>query len=122
MKRYHKKVYYPDSSKVDLEGFIKGLEGLAWQYSRHTLENLKYRSYNTKDILLYIKDLKLDYNDIFEYYADDTGIKKVVFKIDYKGLFDLCLVISGSKKIITIYINSKNDNHDTLDRGLYVKN
>lgn len=121
MKRYHIKVYYPNSAKKSLRAFTEALQSRAWQYSRHALENLKYRSYNVKDILLYIKGLKLDSNEIFEFYSDNTGIKKAVFKIDYKGIFDLCIVISDKKKIVTIYINSKNDNHDTLDRGLYVK-
>jgi len=121
MKRYHCKVFYPDNAKARLRSFTEALQGLTWQYSRHTLQNLKYRSYNVKDILLYIKDLKLDSKDIFEYYADNTGIKKAVYKIDYKGLFDLCIVISDIKNIVTIYINSKNDNHDTLNKNLYVK-
>jgi len=122
MKRYHKKVYIPDNDIKKLQGFTCILNNKKWLYSKHSIDNLKYRTYNIKEILLYIRDLYLDYKDIFEYYTGDKGdIQKAVYKVDYKGLFDLCLVISDNKTIVTIYINVKGDNHDTLDKGLYVK-
>jgi len=122
MKRYHKKVFYPNNAKAKLTYFTEALQGLTWQYSKHCIDNLKYRSYNIKDILLYIKDLKLDTKDIFEYYKNDMGIYKVCYRINFSKNIDLILVIDKNKTIITIYINGVNDNHFTLNKGLYVKN
>jgi len=121
MLRYHKKVYIPIEDIKKLQDFTCNLNGITWQYSAHAIDNLKYRAYNIKDILIYIKDLQLDYKDIFEYYKDNGNIQKAVYRVDYKGLYDLCLVISDNKMLVTIYINVKNDNHDTLDKNLYVK-
>jgi len=103
-----------------LKDFTCQLNVIKWQYTRHTLDNIKWRLYNIQDILLYIKALQLDYNDIFEYYASDNGtISKACYRVNYKGLFDLILVISSEKNIVTIYVNSQGDNHETLDKGIY---
>lgn len=121
MNRYHKKVYIPDNIKSKLEPFTDRLNSLNWQYSRHCIDNLKYRCYNIKDILSFIKNLKLNYKSIFEVYADDNNkIKKVCYRVEYKS-FDIILVINKNKKIITIYINTKNDKHITLNKNLYVR-
>ena len=123
MKRFHKKVYFPNNAEQKLQELTAYLnKQKSWFYSQHCLDNLKYRVNNAKEILLYIKDLQLNYKDIFEYYEDNTGIKKAVYKIDYKKIFDLCLVVSEYKKIVTIYVNSKGDNHATLKKELYVSN
>ena len=123
MKRYHKKVYIPNSDIKKLQDFTCKLNGIAWKYSRHSIDNLKWRTYDIKDILNYIKALQLDYEAIFEYYKDNRGdIIKAVYRVDYRGLYDLILVISDIKSLITIYINAKNDNHNTLNKNLYVRN
>lgn len=123
MNRYHKKVYFPNNAGQKLQAFTDRLNNIEnWSYSRHSIDNLKYRVNNIKDILVYLKNLKLDSEQIFEYYEENTEIKKAVYKIDFQGVYDLCLVISDVKNIITVYVNSKGDNHTTLNRGLYVKN
>ena len=122
MKRYHKKVYIPDRDIRRLQGFTCKLNAMFWQYTKHSIDNIKHRAYNIKDILFYIKALQLDYNDIFEYYASDNDdIIKAVYRVNYKDLYDLCLVISDKKTLVTIYINAKNDNHDTLNKNIYSK-
>jgi len=95
---------------------------LGWQYSAHAIDNLKYRAIDNRAILLHIKGLTLSASDVFEYYTGDKGdIIKAVYRVDYRGFFDLCIVISKEKNIVTIYINTKNDNHDTLDKNIYQK-
>ena len=123
MNRFHEKVYFPDNARQKLKVFTDRLNSIDnWSYSRHSIDNLKYRVNNIKGILVYLKNLKLNSEQVFEYYEDITGIKKAVYKIDFQGIYDLCLVISDVKNIITIYINSKGDNHSTLNKGLYVSN
>jgi hypothetical protein len=121
MNRYHIKVYIPANIKSQLKSFTDNLNTKKWLYSRHSIENLKYRNYNIKEILFFVKDLKLDYKNIFEIYTDDKNyIIKVCYRIKYKN-FDIILVINKDKKIITIYTNAKNDKHYTLNKTLYNK-
>lgn len=119
--RFHKKVYIPKEDFKRLQDMTCQLNKLNWQYSKHCLNNLKWRSYNIKDILLYIKNLTLDYKDIFEYYIDNKNIVKICYRVNYINGLDLILVVSNRKEIITIYINTSNDDHITLNKNLYIQ-
>jgi hypothetical protein len=121
MRRYHIKVYLPDNIKGKLKGFNDYLNTICWQYSEHCLDNIKHRIYNMEDILLFISQLNLDDKDIFELYTDDNDdIIKVCYRIRH-DIFDLIIVISKNKKIITIYTNSKDDEHITLNKNIYAR-
>jgi len=121
--RYHKKVFFPDNQTENLISFTYKLNSMNWRYTSHCLDNLKLRALDLKQLLYWIKTgLKLDYNDIFEYYTDDRGnIIKVCYRIDYNKAVDIILVIGSQKQIITIYYNSKSDEHFTLKENLYSK-
>jgi hypothetical protein len=123
MLRYHKLVYIPEEHISKLQNITDILNTMQWAYSNHTLDNLKYRAIRIEDILYFIKSLKLLASSIFEYYTDDNGkILKACYRITYTDNIDLILVISKSKEIITIYTNTKDDEHFTLDTSLYIKN
>lgn len=117
MKRYHKKIYFPDTEK--LQNLNIRLNALAWRYSEHCLDNIKYRSLNLKRVLSFISELELKSQDIFEYYRLNDDIIKVCYRIKYNDNIDIILVISQDKKIITIYYNSADDEHFTLRKNLY---
>ena len=118
MQRYHKKIYFPDKEK--LVNFTNKLNLLNWQYSKHCLKNLKYRVINMQSLLKYIKTLKLNYDDVFEYYKENNKIIKACYRISWNE-FDFILVLSENKNIITIYINAKNDSHETLKENIYCR-
>ena len=121
LKRYHIKVYFPESDKASLLSFTNRLNILEWRYTSHSLDNLKYRVGDIQSLLSYIKDLTLSYSQIFEYYKIDTSyILKACYRIAYKD-FDFILVLSEDKNIVTIYINSKDDKHDTLRKEIYCR-
>jgi hypothetical protein len=121
MQRYHKKVYFPESDKDKLISFTDRLNTLKWGYTSHSLDNIKNRVVNTYALLSYIKWLVLSYKQIFEYYKADNGdIIKACYRIEYKD-FDFILVLNAFKGIVTIYINSKGDNHETLQENLYCR-
>jgi hypothetical protein len=123
MKRYHKDVYIPEAGKRSLEALTDVLNTLKWTYSKHVLDNLKYRSINMEAILLFIKNTRLQAKDIFEYYIDDKSIiYKVCFRLSFASGTDIILVLSNMKNIVTLYMNEKNDMHYTLNKSLYVKN
>lgn len=123
MLRYHKKVYFKFEDTKRLETFTGLLNVKQWAFSSHCLDNLKYRDVDVEAILLFIKNLKLKYEDIFEFYTDDKGeLLKLCYRIKFNKTIDIILVISAEKKIITIYENSANDLHYTLNESLYQKN
>lgn len=122
MNRYHKKVYISEQHKKQLELLTYHLNTLKWRYTSHCLDTLKYRTIKLEDILLFIKDLKLNDKDIFEYYTDyQNNIIKLCYRIQYTKGMDLILIIGQFKNIITIYLNTAEDNHITLNKNLYVK-
>jgi hypothetical protein len=120
MLRYHKEVYFPNNSAQTIGALCDYLNQQEWRYTAHSIDNIKLRVINIEDLLYFIKDLKLDYNKVFEFYADDKqNILKFCYRFNYKKLYDVILVISDNKELITIYINSINDRHDTLKKYLY---
>jgi len=116
MKRYHKNVYF--KHETELKEFNVNMNIKKWKYSSHALKNLQYRVIDNLSILTFIKGLVLNEKDIFEYYIIDNKIDKVCYRIEYIYC-DIILIVSKQKCIITIYLNSKNDNHNTLKTELY---
>jgi hypothetical protein len=119
--RYHKKVYFSEQDIIKLKDLTDILNNKCWHATGHCLDNLKYRSIRPDDILLFIKDLKLQAENIFEYYTDEKNITKICYRISYINGLDLILVISNTKELITIYINTADDEHITLDKTLYTQ-
>ena len=122
MYRYHKDVYIPEADKITLEAFTSGLNNKKWQYSGHAIDNLKLRYIGITEVLLFVKGLTLQASDIFEYYKDNAGhITKACYRVKYTAGIDIILILSDVKNIITIYTNTSDDLHVTLDKNLYVK-
>jgi len=123
MLRYHKDVYIPEVDKIRLVVSTDILNGLKWRFTPHCIDNLTVRTIRQEDILLFIKDLKLQAVDIFEYYINEYNrIIKICYRIPYTQNMDIILIISDEKNIITVYMNEKEDNHITLNKNLYVRN
>jgi len=121
MNRYHIKTGFNTGHIEIIKNIIDDLNKKVWHYSGHCLENLKNRIIDTKNLLLFIKDLKLKYGQVFEYYSDNNNIIKLCYRIAWKPGLDIILVLGQDKKIITIYLNDENDNHVTLKKELYNK-
>lgn len=121
MERYHKKVHFPVEDSNRLESFTDSLNSGSLNYSSHCLDNIKHRAIDLEGVLLFIKNsLKFDCGQIFEYYkAEGDIIEKVCYRANYGGFIDLILVIGKGRKIVTIYLNSAEDNHETLNNQLY---
>ena len=119
--RYHKKVYMPDTDIKKLNALVDTLNGKNWRYSIHAINNIKYRTYDIKNTLLYIKGLKLEAENIFEYYTEADAIIKICYRIPYINGMDIIIVVSDKKELITIYLNPCNDLHDTLDKNIYTQ-
>jgi len=123
MLRYHKKVYIDPLDVERLKLFTKRLNSLDWSYTGHCLDNIKSRTIDLEGLLLFIKGIILDYKDIFEFYKEEKSqdIIKVCYRIEWLDDLDIILVLGKDKQIITIYLNSRTDEHFTLKEELYTK-
>lgn len=119
--RYHKEVYFSDKHKEDIIKLTYILNNKPFRYTAHCLNNAKIRILNLEQLLYYIKnELKLNSEDIFEFYTDaEQNIYKLCYRFTFSKVFDVILVIGLNKEIITIYINSADDKHETLRRQKY---
>ena len=120
MNRYYKKVYMPDTIKRQLKTFNDSLNAFKFKYTPHSIDNIKNRCYDIKSMLYFISNLILSDEDIFEVYEFDNTIVRACYRIEYKDC-DIILVLNEDKTIITIYANSKEDNHITLNKNLYAR-
>ena len=50
-----------------------------------------------------------------------TKLKKIAFRWSYSSSHDICVVVSSDGRIITCWLNNKNDVHSTLDRAKYCR-
>lgn len=117
MTRYHKNIFFPDLK--DLPAIVNKLNSLKWKLSFHSFDRLLEKSKDIESIGYFIKNLILNEENIFEYYKDNTGIFKVVFRINFDKERDLILVLNTDKNIVTVYYNNVADNHKTLDKEIY---
>ena len=69
-------------------------------------------------------EIATDEIKIFEAKISNTGnIEKIAFRVNYTpdDYFDLCMVmlLDGKNTIKTVWLNAKNDKHNTLDADKY---
>jgi hypothetical protein len=120
MGRYHKLVYTEPKHWQRLEALTEQLNNVKWQYTEHCLDHIKSRAVDLEGLLRYVKGLRLEAGQIFEYYLDDKGEPiKICYRINWLKNLDIILIIGINKQIITIYINSREDLHYTLKQELY---
>jgi len=120
MERYHIKTGFTQEDISLLKDYTDNLNFLDWNYTKHCLDNIKYRCINLESILLFIKSSKLKIESIFEFYKINNIIEKACYRLPYSKDSDIILVIGENKQIITIYLNAINDNHITLNKDLYI--
>lgn len=118
MKRYHKEVFFPEQYLGKLEILTEELNTKDWKFTKHCLDNLMYRAIDMENLLKHIKESELNPNDIFEFYMLDEEVNKVCYRVAY-DIYDYILVLNKDKTIITIFINSKEDKHQGLDKKIY---
>lgn len=117
--RYHIKTGFNKDDITSLRLANNRLNALDWQYSRHCLDNLKHRVIDLRQVLEFIKGVNLDFSQVFEYYSEAQGITKVCYRINFNQYYDLILVLTLEKKIVTIYLNSVGDEHISLKKEIY---
>lgn len=51
----------------------------------------------------------------------NNAVAKLVFRLQYSNQYDLCIVVNPDGLVRTVWLNSKNDTHKTLDTKKYFK-
>jgi len=121
MNRYHIKVYSTPEHKNAIVVLTNKLNTMDWAYSRHCTDNIKHRAIDMASVLMFIKRLKLNDADVFEYYFDNDIPVKMCYRVQYNAGIDLILVVSNTKCLVTIYMNTHDDKHYTLNRSQYAR-
>ena len=105
----------------------KNLKDENLELSYHIISRLgecdRKHSYTASDLLRCVKGLKNSPSAPFEVEIECLPnavivITKYVVRITFNRFQDLCVAIRGNK-IITAWLNSKNDNHKTVDLSKY---
>lgn len=122
MLRYHKQVFFDARDSQSLQAFTNRLNGLDWRYSCHSIDSIKDRAIDLEGLLLFIKDIQLNADQIFEYYIAEKSrdIIKACYRINWLKDVDIILCLEKDKKIISIWLNSVEDKHETLRKELYI--
>jgi hypothetical protein len=126
--RYHKEVGFDQDHQQDLIDLIHKFNGTKrYGRTKHAFHRLNER-FDYISILNYLANkVEFHYGQVFEYYVkqDSNLISKVCFRIEYPTspyeTQDLILVLTRQKDIVTLYINTTDDNHRTLKRELYTE-
>lgn len=102
--------------------------------SEELIENLKtvYMSYHAKQRFIQRNKHQIDYDTMLEvirnhkrymvYSADYTNgrVWAVACRFDYTDKLDVIAIVTEKGKVITCWLNKKDDYHDTLDVSKYV--
>jgi hypothetical protein len=121
MNRYHIKTGFNPQDIEGLKDFTSRLNGMNWHYTNHSIDSIKNRAIDLEGLLIFVRDIRLDFKQIFEYYSDGSEIIKACYRISWQKDIDIILCLSQDKNIISIWLNSALDNHETLSKNIYTK-
>lgn len=119
MFRYNKQVFFPKDNQGKLEAVNEALNQKDYIFTKHFFEQVKTRFSDINFLGQYLKALKLQAVNIFEYYIDGGQVVKVCYRLQYTREQDIILVFSKDKALISIFLNAVNDNHKTIDKKAF---
>jgi hypothetical protein len=114
-KRYHKDVYLPKNLE-----FPPSELKLPLTWTGHALDELRNEA-ERYGVIKPLPWLRPADAEIIEAVAEDTEVKRVVYRLPLAG-YDLILVVTperGQNIVRTAWANDKNDLHRTLDVTKY---
>lgn len=110
--RYHKEIYWPAFIVVP---HVLKLEGL--YATNHVRERFEGRAAAIGSIP---KNLYPSREDIIECTIEDGKYTAILFRVPCTRTQDAVYVVNPStRRILTVWLNSKSDQHPTLDKTLY---
>jgi len=112
MKLYHRDIYMPKLTLKD--------ETIRIGYTVHAQDEAINDRY--VDYIEMPSEINLSKVDIFEIGIIEGKIAKIVFRMEYNEEYDLCMVLmTHNLKIKTLWLNSVDDKHKTLNHDKYEK-
>ena len=123
MNRYHYKVYFPPEAEAKLEAFTEEINVQEFRLTGHSFKNIELRGGWTaqQELIEDMKSLELESESVFEYYTSSGRIIKACYRVEWSEAKDIILVVGRGKTIVTMYFNSANDKHSTLNKSNYVR-
>jgi hypothetical protein len=117
MYKYHKEIGFYSTDVIKAKELINTLNNRKLSFSTHAIQELTRES-QAVQIGIYLRDISLNFNDVFEVVIDNDKIEKLGFRVKFNEK-DIVFIISRNKCIITIWTNNKGDKHFTLDKNKY---
>jgi len=114
---YHKECGIPSNIKMQVLSVLNKFKYNPLSFTNHAREQLK-EELNPIDIAKVLYHYVFDYNDVFEVNESAGQVEKIGFRIGFNSR-DIVFVISKDKHIVTLWTNSKNDKHSTLNKQIY---
>lgn len=120
--KYHKDIYFrpQDLKKLALLNTCNNSKNFTWD--NHAREAIYKRIDDKKYFYMWLRSIALDTSNIIEYTLRDNEIQKVLYRLPYDNKKDICISISKTKHIITIWFNNRGDLHNTLNKKEYATN
>ncbi len=107
-KLYHKDVFFPSFLFGDLNVY----KPLAVQPTRHALESAQSRGFRAP------RTIPVGATPIEVEVGSHGSVDKIVYRFEWSTSHDMVAVVRGNR-LITCWLNHKNDGHKTLDRTKY---
>ncbi len=109
MKRYHIKIGFPRGVEQP-----RGVQPLF--YTNHATARIR-----ALNVLRMPSALDLSATPCVELTVDGNAVRGV-YRVRHDAHNDLCLVIThDGHRVVTVWLNRRNDNHETLNRALYAR-
>ena len=103
-------------------GFPKGLVTdfgiIRLEYTNHAIKASKNDRYG---LIMLPPTLNTAKAKAVEVEIIRNRLTKIVYRVDYSDKFDLAIVVTHDRKVKTVWLNCKDDNHPTLDESNYLK-
>ncbi len=114
---YHCEVYWPNDIQVQIDKTLNS--GLHLQFSAHAINNKFERKISTSNITIE----KLKNGICFEATVKNNKVTKFVIRYGFNDIYDLSSVWMPKSDCLfckTIWLNKKDDKHETLIKNNYV--
>lgn len=110
--KYHTDIYMPEEAKrLEFATMLR--------YSQHAKNAAKDDRYGQIDLPKVFDSRKAT---LIEAVVESGKVVKALYRMDYDTLHDLCLVIATAHdRVLTVWLNRKDDEHHTLDRSQYAR-
>jgi len=117
MQKFHKDIGFLFTDIIKAKELINTLNKRQLSFTTHAIQELS-REEQALKIGMFLKDISLNFNDVFEIAKEGDYIEKLGFRVNFNEK-DIVFIISRHKCIITIWTNNQGDKHFTLDKNKY---